>query len=87
MSRFWSSVALALLLVGCTSGRALPPVPKADEVRVTRDSRELARISDPAVVSEILTVVNRLGDGWGVPWYGPLVPEIQVKFYVTVQGV
>jgi hypothetical protein len=83
----WIVLGLSASLAACTDRRQLPPIPNADEVRITEDSREVSRISDPVVVHEVLTVLNRYADRWEVPWYGSPVAQVKVELFASGEFV
>lgn len=71
---------VALVLTGC-AGTSLPPIAPSDEVRVHVQSEQVARIDDPAVVSQLLALANGHLDGWSLPWYGRPVARTRLDFY------
>ncbi len=72
-----------LFLSGCSGNVTLPEQSRADQIRVERNfpQEKLAEILDQKKIGEIIAFINSNREGWGVPWYGPPVGQIYLRFY------
>jgi hypothetical protein len=99
MSKAWKAAALivfvitllaiaAILLVNHTWNRrdfsTLGPVTSVTVVGLD-GSKELVKITDQQVVSQIVAFVDSRRTGWETPWYGIPVPTVTAEFFKGTQ--